>query len=236
MDEETTVDLHEIYDVIRKRIWIIVVITLTAAFISGILSFFVIKPVYEARTSVIVGRMLDSEDSRMQYNDVMMYQNLIKTYVEIAKSRTVCQNTIDKLGMDIKAEELLNFITVSPVPDTQMINIKVLNKDANQAADIANTITEIFIKEARVQFPGGSVSIMDKAVVPEYPSKPNKKLNVAAAFLLGLMMSIVVVFLVEYLDKTIKNENDVEKYINLPVIGMIPKIYENQKKSNLYFF
>lgn len=223
MDEEMTLDLRDIYDVIRKRIWLIVAVTLTATILSGILSFFVIKPTYEASTSVIIGKMPNTEDSKLQYNDVMMYQNLVKTYVEIAKARTVSENAIKAIGLDMKPEDLMGSISATPVANTQMLKIKVSAKSPEDAKKITNAVTEAFINEAMVQFPSGTVKIMDPAVVPEHPSKPNKKLNVAIAFFLGLMVSAGIVFLIEYMDNTIKTENDVEKYIGLPVIGMIPK-------------
>lgn len=149
-NEEMPLDLRDIYDVIRKRIWLIVAVTLTATILSGILSFFVIKPTYEASTSVIIGKMPN---------------------------------------------------------------------------------TEAFIKKAMVQFSSGTVKIMDPSVVPEHPSKLNKILNVTITFFLGLMVSAGIVFLIEYMDNTIKTENDVGKYIGLPVIGMIPINIEESRRG-----
>ena len=70
---------------------------------------------------------------------------------------------------------------------------------------------------------------MDRAIVPINPISPNKKLNLAIAFFLGLMISVGIVFLLEYLDSTIKTESDVEKYLDLPVLGVIPKMVSDAK-------
>ena len=67
---------------------------------------------------------------------------------------------------------------------------------------------------------------MDKAVLPDKPVKPNIKLNIAFAFFIGLMASVGLVFVLEYLDRTIKTEEEVEKYLELPVIATIPR-YKN---------
>lgn len=223
VDKEVNLGLRDIYNILRKRLWLIAAVTLTATMISIILNFFVIKPTYEASTSVIIGKLPTNEDSRMQYNDVMMYQSLVKTYVEIVNARTVSKNVVEKLGLAMKPEDLMKCISATPVTNTQMIKIKVSARSPLDAQRITNTVTEAFIIEAMKQFPSGTVKIMDPAVIPEHPSKPNKKLNVAIAFFLGLMISVGIVFLIEYMDNTIKTENDVEKYIGIPVIGVIPK-------------
>ena len=70
---------------------------------------------------------------------------------------------------------------------------------------------------------------MDKAIVPINAISPNKKLNIAIAFFIGLMVSLGIVFLLEYVDNTIKTESDVEKYLGLPVLGVIPKMIADKK-------
>lgn len=227
MDQEMTLDIREIYEMVKKRRMTIIVITLAATFMSTFLSFFVIKPTYEAKTTVIVGKMPASGDNRVQYNDVLMYQNLVKTYVEIAKSRLVAEKTAEKLGEDFKAEMISNAISVSPQANTQIMVLKATSKKPDDALNIVNNLSNIFIQEATRIYPSGNVQIIDNAVLPEFPVKPNKKLNMAIGFFLGLMASIGIVFLMEYLDNTLKTENDVEKYLELPVIGVIPKIIED---------
>lgn len=230
MEQEMNIDLREIYDVVRKRIKLIAVITLAVTILSGVLSFFVIKPTYEASTSVIIGKLPSNEDSKMQYNDVMMYQNLVKTYVEIVKARTVSENAIKMLNIDMKPEDMMKNITATPVANTQMIKISAFARSAVDAKAVTNAVTGAFIDEAMKQFPSGTVKVVDPAVVPEYPAKPNKKLNIAIAFFLGLMASAGVVLIIEYMDNTIKTESDVEKYIGLPVIGMIPKNIDESRR------
>jgi capsular polysaccharide biosynthesis protein len=86
----------------------------------------------------------------------------------------------------------------------------------------ANTMADCFIKEASVLYQSGTVQVMDKAVLPKSPVKPVPLKNAIIAFALGIIVSLGIVFLKVYLDTSIKNEKDVEKYINLPIIGVIP--------------
>lgn len=225
MEQEMTLDLRVIIAAIKKRIWLIVIITFISTGASGIISFFVIDPTYEAKTSIIIGKAADGQgqDQEVQYNDVLMYQKLSKTYGEIAKSRLVAQKAIKKLGQNITPEELSKKMTVTPQADTQIMMISVKEKSPESAANTVNAVAETFIEEAMRIYPTGNVQIMDYAPLPETPVSPNKKLNIAIAFFLGIMISIGIIFIIEYMDNTIKTESDIEKYLGLPVIGVIPK-------------
>ncbi|SKA88660.1 Capsular polysaccharide biosynthesis protein [Caloramator quimbayensis] len=223
MDEESTLDLREIFDIIKKRKWIIILITISLTILSGVLSFFVLPPTYEASVSVLIGKMPDNQQQQIQYNDVMMYQKLLKTYSEIAKSRLVAETTIRQLNKNIGYSEFESGITVTPQADTQIMIIKAKSRDAKDAMETVNTLSEVFIREAMRLYPTGNVQIIDSATIPDSPIKPNKRLNIAIAFVLGLMISLGLVFLLEYMDNTIKTEDDVEKYLDIPVIGIIPK-------------
>jgi capsular polysaccharide biosynthesis protein len=228
MEQELTLDLREIFEIIRKRIWIIVSITVAVTLISGILSFFVIAPTYEAKTSIIIGKdaSADPKTEAVQYNDVMMYQKLVKTYSEIAKSRLVAESTIKKLNLDLTTEALLQSVTITPQADTQIMMLKAESKKPEDAVAIVNNLAQSFIEESQRLYPTGNIQIMDTAAFPKNPIKPKKALNVAIAFFLGLMVSLGIVFLIEYMDNTIKTESDVEKYLDLPVIGLIPRNLE----------
>ncbi|HEY5575797.1 MAG TPA: Wzz/FepE/Etk N-terminal domain-containing protein, partial [Clostridiaceae bacterium] len=89
MEEELTLDLRDIFHIIKKRMRMIILITLACTMVSGIVSFYLIKPTYEANTSIIVGKPEGTSKTQTEYNDVMLYQKLIQTYQEIATSRVV---------------------------------------------------------------------------------------------------------------------------------------------------
>ena len=200
-------------------------ITVSAVVIAGIVSFLVIKPTYQATTSIIVGTPQGTGKANTQFNDVMMYQNLVKTYSEIAKSALVAEGVYNKLDSKVPLAQIKTSITVTPQTGTQILVINGKGKSPEEAYNITKATSEAFMDSAKIVFPtGGDIQAMDKAVLPVNPVSPNKKLNIAIAFFLGLMVSLGVVFLMEYLDNTIKTENDIQKYLDLPVLGTIPRI------------
>jgi capsular polysaccharide biosynthesis protein len=228
MEQEMTLDLRELYDILQKRWKLIVNVTAIFVVISIILSFFILTPVYEAKVTVIVGKEEQNSEKRIDYNDIMMYQKLVKTYAGIAKSRTVVEKTINSLSLDTEYDKFLDKLNVTPQPDTQIMDIKFQSKDPKEAMQVANKLTDIFLEESKRIYPTSTIQVMDYAVLPEKPVKPKKMLNLAISFVLGIMVSFGAIFVLEYMDNTIKTENDVERVLELPVIGIIPKQIEEQ--------
>lgn len=219
---EETIDLREYLTIIKKKAWIIAAITAVTTFVSAFLSFFVLSPVYEAKTTLIVNTDQKNDDT-ITGDEFSVTQRLAVTYGEIIKSRTVLEPVIEKLGLDISYDDLSKMVTVSPVKDTQIINISVQDTNPLKAKDIANSIPEVFTKEVKRITKANSVEVIDKAVEPLSPIKPNKLMNVLIAFVLGIMIGLFVVFLIEYMDNKMKTPQDVEKHLDLPILGVIPK-------------
>ena len=219
---EETIDLREYFGIIKKRFWIIALITVIAAVVSGIISFFMLKPVYEAKSTLIVNTEKNEETQMITGDQFSVTQKLAVTYGEIIKSRAVLEDVIKNLKLDNEYEELANNVTVSPVKDTQIISISVQDTNKQKARDIANEIPKVFTKEAKRITKANDVQVIDKATLPKNPIKPNKVMNVLIAFVLGTMIGLFVVFLIEYLDNKMKTPQDIEKHLGLSVIGVIP--------------
>lgn len=224
MSEEMTIDLKNFFYIIKKRIKLILIITIACTLISGILNFFVIKPTYEASASIVIGKTDNDPNNKSQYNynDIMMFQKLVKTYAEIGKSRAVAENASAKLK-NISADKLESIINVTPQNDTQIVEFKVKNNSPQEAYLIMNAVTDAFIQESKRIYPTGSIQVMDGAKIPQRPIKPNKTLNVAIAFFIGLVASLGLTFALEYMDSTIKTEENINRYLDIPVIGIIPR-------------
>ena len=225
MDEEMDISLKEIFIILKERLWLIVSITVVAIIIAGIMSCYVIKPTYEAKSSVIVGKPQSTASESTQYNDVKMYQDLVETYSKIAQSELVAQGALDKLKGNLTLNQIKDSITITPQTGTQILIISAKSKSPEEALKVINAISTSFIESSKKVYPtGGDIQVMDKASMPTNPISPNKARNMATGFLIGLIISVGFVFIREYSDNTIKTESDVEKYIGLPILGVIPKM------------
>ena len=221
---EETIDLREYFFILKKKMWIIVTSMIICGLISGIVSFFVLTPVYEANTSLIVNKEVENELAEMTTSDDLRFvQQLALTYGEIIKSRTVITSTIEKLDLDMTYEALAGAVSVTNVSDTQIIKISVQHNNPLIATKICNTIPEIFSTEVQRIVKASGVEVVDKAIVPENPIKPNKIMNIAIAVVLGAMASVFVIFLIEALNTKIKEPKDIEEKLGIPVFGVVPK-------------
>lgn len=223
--EEQVISIEEIFEALKKRWKMIALITIVATVISGVFSFFIIDPVYEASTKLFVGKEENSEEV-YNSNDIAMYQKLLKTYSETIKTRDLLTSAIKDSKYDLEVEDVSSALTVVPVADTQILQIKYQSKDPKEAEIVLKAISNNFIKTAKELVPNGNVRTIEAVEMPEKPVSPNKKMNIAIAFLLGLMVSVGLVFLLEYLDNTYKTKEQLEKELELPVLGVIPTLDE----------
>lgn len=226
-DTELEIDLRECIHIIGKRLWFIILVTALSVAASGIISFFVLNPVYQASTTVMVGKPVSySNGSQIQIQDLNLNQRLAKTYGQIVKSRGVSEEVIFRLGLNITPEQLKNKTSVSLINDTEFITINVTDTNPEEAATIANKLAEVFKKRVKDMMNIDNVQVLDDAIVPTSSIKPRPMLNMAIAGVLGMMVSLFVVFLLEYMDNTIKSEEDIRKHLRLNVIGTIPMMQD----------
>ncbi len=222
-EREYEIDLRDIYQIIKKRFWILVAMAVVAASASAVFSYYIMEPVYETRITLIVVKEQEAEQV-IQYNDVVLSQKLVKTYGEIVKSRSIAKEVIKNLEIEMTVDRLISFVEVSPVKDTEIISIKVTNSDPKLITEIANELAGVFMKKIVGIMSIDNVQVIDPAEFPRSPIKPNKAMNISIAAVLGAMLGLGVIFLIESLDKTIKTVDDIEKHLDMNVIGIIPLV------------
>ena len=220
MDEQ--IDLRELFGILIKRLWVIVLITIMSVLISGVVTFFLLVPVYETSTTLMVTRAQDITETHLQYQDILISHRLVNTYREITTSNRVLYRVIDALGIEMSADEMRAMVVVTSLRDTEIIKISVENTDPAFASNLANAIAQVFMEEVVEIMRIENVHIIDEAMLPENPVRPRPLLNIALAGVLGFMLGLGLIFLIEYLDNTVKTSESIEKRLNLPVLGVIP--------------
>ena len=223
MNEET-IELRELLEILLKRKLLIILMTVLCTVAGGVYSVFLITPMYNAETTMMVNGAKNMTDiaSSLDIGSINLSQKLVVTYGEIVKSRIVLEQTIDSLKLDMTYEQLLRKTTAQQVGDTEILKIAVQDEDPAQAAVIANKISDVFVKEVMRILKVNNVETIDKAIPIEKPVNVKTALNIAIAMILGLMLGVFTAFVLEYMDNTIKTENDVQKHLDLPVLGLIP--------------
>lgn len=221
MNEET-IDLSTLWKIIRKKLSLIIILTVLITMISGIITFFFIEPEYRSTVAVFISDERSGTSVTETINDINMYQKLVDTYAEITKSRTVAEDVIANLDLDMTVGELQGMITTSPKGNTQFLNLSATSTDRELAYNVTNQMARSLKAVSRELRGVDIVQILDPANVPAGPSSPNIKMNLAIGFVLGLMLSVFLVFLLEFMDKTVKDPEFINNELKLPVLAAIP--------------
>ncbi|WP_440971243.1 YveK family protein [Peribacillus frigoritolerans] len=155
---------------------------------------------------------------------------MINTYSVIIKSPAILEKVIDELELNQSADQLSQKITINSQENSQVFSLTVQDSNPSQAVEIVNTVSETFQKEIKEIMNVDNVSVLAKAEIKENlaPVNPNPLLNISIAVVVGLMAGIGLAFLLEYLDNTIKDEDDIKRLLDLPLLGSIQKISQHK--------
>lgn len=233
MDRDEIIDLRKIGGAIGKRMWMIVAISLLAALATGIVSYFVLAPVYEAKTDLLINRTDGvPKGVAITQQDIMANLQLIDTYNVVIKSPRIIDLVAEKIGMTGQEEDLMKQITVEGIKNSQVISISVQDKSQKKAVLIANTIATVFQEEVVKIMQVNNVQALTiaKENGKAKPVKPNKWLNMAIAFTAGFLVSIGIALYLESKDQSFKNEEEAQAFLGLTVLGTIHQVGNQFKK------
>lgn len=227
-NDEIEIDLKEIFGLIVSKIWIILLAGITAGLLFIVVTMLFITPQYESTTKMYV---LSKQDNNTLTNaDMQTSLSLTKDYAEMITSRTVTEGVIAKLNLDMTEKELRQKITVSTGTDTRILGITVKDEDPYQASQIANAVRDIAASHIQSVMNIEAVNVVDTANIPNEKASPSLSKNGIIGGLLGVIIATAIILIVYLTNDTIKSQEDVEKYLQLSVLGTIP-LMEMEKKS-----
>ena len=223
---EETISLKDIFLTIKRRIRLIVLIPVIAILVSALVSYFLLTPIYQSSTQILVNQT--QENQAFTQNDIRTNIELINTYNVIIKSPIILEKVIEEANLTETYTSLNGKVSVGSQNNSQVVNITVEHENPAVAATIANTVATVFEREIVNIMNVDNVSVLSPAQISESPSpiKPNPVLNMAIAFVVGLMAAVGLAFLLEYLDTTMKTEKDIEDVLDIPILGVIPTFDE----------
>lgn len=227
--EADEISIEQIFHIILKRIGLVLLIPILAAIATGLYSWFVLDDVYQASSTVIVSNQKTTADtsSQLTYSDYNLNVQLVNSYRVICKTNRVLDQVITELGLPMSTAQLSDKVSVTSASDTEIIHILVKDKDPVLAQSITNSITRIFQSEVKDIMKMDNVQIIDEAPLPRTPVEPNRVKNVIIGALAGLVIGIGLAFLLEYLDRSVKTEEQVQELLGVPVLGVVPVIDRN---------
>lgn len=221
-DDEIEIDLMEIFMLLLHYIWVIVIAAVIVGGAAFAFSKFVITPTYESTTRILVLNRQDSSGGNVTYSDLQLGTSLTKDYPELIQSRYVVENVIEMFELDTTYESFIKKIRVSTKSDSRIIDITITDPDPELAKEIADALRDIAAERIVEVTDIQAVNKVDDANLPTRPSDPSVMKWTMIGFLLGGFLAAAVVLVRFLLDDTIKSSEDIEKYLHLSTLGLIP--------------
>lgn len=221
------IDLMEIVGLLWHRLWLIVICALCVGTAGFLLSRFVITDQYQSTTKIYV--LNRQNESTLTYSDVQLGTQLTKDFPELIRSRHVTEQVIAAWDLPYSYEDFVNKIDVSSQSDTRIIAITVTDEDPQMAQHLADEIRKVASERITTVTDIQAVNVVDEANLPEHPSSPSVGWWTVLGALAGTILCIAVILVHFMLDDTIKTADDIEKYLSLSTLGMIPEREDPEK-------
>ena len=219
-NEEIEINLGEIFAVLLHKIWIIILATVVCGAVAFLYSFFIITPQYESTTKVYI--LNKQSGSSVTYSDVQLSSTLSKDYEQLVTSRYVIEGVISKLNLDDTYEELAARVSASNTDETRIIAITVTDPDPEQAQKIANAVRDLAAQHITQVMDIEAVNVVDNANLPDSPVSPSVPKWTLIGVAIGMIVSIAVIVIQHLLDDSIKSSEDIEKYLGISTLAVIP--------------
>lgn len=223
----------DIWRIIKKNIVFIVAVTLAFALCAFVGTKFLVKETYATSVKLYVST---SHDSSSGYDSLQSHnyaQNIVATYIEMLDSNRFYTAVAEQLENEYTASQLKGMISFTRIEDTEVFKANVTCNSPEEAKKIADAVAVKAPETIALLKNEAQLKIVDEAVLPTTPASPNVSRNVMVAFMAGLILSLIIVFVRDYFDVKIKYNEEMTTLCKVPVLGAIPdfELYAHNLKS-----
>jgi len=244
--EYYSIDIIHICKSLLHKWWIILLSGIIVAGMAFSISAFAIEPEYSSSIMLYVNNSsfsLGNTSFSISSSEITAAQSLVKTYGEILNNRTTLERVIEKAKVDYDYLELFDMIDATPSNETEIMKVTVTCNDPYEAAKIANCIAEVLPVRISEIIDGASMEVVDSAIPNFNKISPSITKYTAIGFILGVLLSTLILAFMTAIDDTIYNEEYILKTYDYPILAKIPDLantggrrygyyYQTKKKNN----
>lgn len=231
MTESVEIDLRELFNVLLKRAWIVILCAVIVGTSVLVYTVNFVTPQYKANVTIYVNNNSGKDNTYISSADLAVALRLVSTYVNIIQSNTVLEKVIAEAGMQLTTDQVRNMISAEVVGETEMFRVTVTTPNPQMSADLANAIATVAPDEIAAIIEGSSAKIIDYARVPKGRSSPNYTTNTIIGAFIGAVLAIIVILIQNLLDLRVRNEEELAKICSVPVLGVIPDLAMEVKNA-----
>lgn len=233
--DEIEIDLRDLFYLIKQRIWVILLSGIIFAATAGLISSFLITPVYTSTTKLYI---LSKTTTLSSLADLQIGSQLTQDYMVLVKSRPVVSKVIENLELSMDYEKMVKIITVKNPTNTRILEITANYPDSFLAKKIVDEFASVATSQIAMIMDAEEPTIVEEGYIQPYPSSPNTKQNTMIGGIIGIVLAAGIIVLLYMLDDTIKDSDDVEKHLGLNTLALIPiessamKLSQQDKRNN----
>ncbi len=235
LDKNTIqIDLKRLFLALIKRSWIIILVSVLCAGISLLYTYYFVKPKYVSSAVFYVNNSSISIGNSVSITDLNAAKSLVDSYMVILESRSSLNDVIDYAELDYSVDQLRSMISAAPINNTEIFQVAVISENPYEAERIANSIAHILPNKITTIIEGTSAKIVDYAIIPHTPYSPNYMSNTSTGFIVGLVISALLILLIEIFDIRVHTQDDIEQTCSLPVLASVPDMFTQSNRKGYY--
>lgn len=217
--EEMEIDILELVMVLRSR-WLSMLMSgVILAAVFGLGTLFLIEPKYQSTSKLYI---VSQTSAITSLTDLQAGSQLTQDYIVLVQSRPVLEKVIENLNLHMEYQELLGMLTLSNPSDTRILEVTVTMNDPYMAKEIVDEISDVSITRIARIMNADEPTMVEYGHLENSPSSPDMKKNILIGGLAGIFVSGLMGVGMYLLNDTIRTEEDIQKYLGLNTLGMIP--------------
>lgn len=229
-NQQNPIDLMQIAGVFLGHFWIILFSGILAGLCALLFTKMTAAPTYTSSTKLYV--LSKSENvSSVTNSDLQLSATLASDYAQLIKDRTVTESVISELSLNIDSDTLANKISVNMPNSGRIITISVTDTDPYMASKLATTVRDTAALHIKEVMGLEAVNVVEDANIPQGQSLSNYKKNGLIGVVIGMAIAMGIIMLQFMMNDTVKNAEDVKRYLDLSVLGSIPIMESDEQKQ-----
>ena len=213
--------IGDLLKMFMQHIRLIIILTVVGAGLAFLYVSYMVTPMYSTSALILVQNRNSFET---EYNASSGLNNQQVNVGDITSSQMLANTCTTLFSVDPDIKSLISgaSISITTVEDSYFLRITATSADPHTAANIANLVANTAPTVFKKYFDdAGRVDTVEEAYVPSRPYSPDKSRYVMMGALIGLILSLVISFLLEIIDTTIKPGDDLYKQYEIPVFAEI---------------
>lgn len=218
LNDEVEIDLSQLLKLLKKNIRLIIILALVGIIIAASATTFLISKKYQSQGSVLL--KADVVNGSLDSTQVNTNKMMVNNYVKLLQGNNI-QDKVAK-NLNITSAEVRSSLSITNTTDTQIIEISSTTVDPGLSKRIVDETISVFTTLIQEKLDVTNVTIVDQPEVNPNPVSPSMVKNVIIGAVAGIVISLGYLLLTYLLDTKIKNGEQAEQYLGVPLLGIVP--------------